>query len=340
MSQTRSRAPIPRPPTRWVAATVVVLAAMASACGGTPSVTAEKDATATPIELGDGSPTTTRSRSATTAGGITGALVPPFTLDRTVWFDGYKIKLTTATVDPEDKILRIEGEAENDGPDDGSLYDQVRLEQDGVAVADGSIQTKSTVLAGSRNALTVEIRRLPATFAPETSTLVIGDAKHQHVRLPLKGGGTAVTGEPVVVADPPKEITAGGLHLAIDRLSVRGDDPEGHKQAPIESQFVVLEGSVRFDGPSTNFQTQNLSLLPPNGASQSAKYLNALPRQGSSEKVYVVFEMPSPTGGVYTMQVKGPFVYTDPRFGPNGPVTVDTRLTLPAYPPEPKTAAS
>jgi hypothetical protein len=295
-------------------------------------VTAEKDAPAPAIELGDGATPTTRARPATTTGGISGALVPPFTLDRTVWFKGYKVKLTTATVDAEDEILRIEGEAENDGPESGSLYDQVRLEQDGVAVADGTIQTKSSVLAGSRNAVTVEIRRLPASFAPETSTLVLGDAKHQHVRVPLKGTGAGVTGEPVVVTDAPKEITAGGLHLAIDRLSVRGDDPDGHDQAPIESQFVVLEGNVRFDGVSTNFQTQHLSLIPPNGASQSAKYLNALPRQGASEKVYLVFEMPSPVGGVYTLQVKGNFVYTDRRFSPDAPITVDTKITLPAYP--------
>src|SRR4051794_36384030 len=93
--------------------------ALASACGGKPTATVEKDATS-PISLdedattlpGDGGsgPSTTGS-----AKGIPGALVAPFTLDRTVWFEGFKIKLVSASMPSDERTLSIEGEAENEG---------------------------------------------------------------------------------------------------------------------------------------------------------------------------------------------------------------------------------
>src|SRR3954469_3580765 len=157
MSSTR---PAARPQRRG-ATTLIMPAlaalALASACGGTPTAVVEKDATpAIPLDddatnlPGDGGgsdPTTTVS-----AKGIPGALVAPFTLDRTVWFEGFKIKLVSASMPAAERTLEIEGEAENQGDDDASLSDEVRIEQDNVAIADGTVRTQSTVLAGSNNA--------------------------------------------------------------------------------------------------------------------------------------------------------------------------------------------
>jgi hypothetical protein len=322
---------------RAVFVLAIVLATLASACNGDPpAFTAEKDA-ADPIRLpGAGTSTPRPSSPGTaptgTAKGIAGELTSgPFTLDRSVWFSGFKITLTKGTVDVQKKTLTVEGEGENEGPTDDSLYEDVTLEQDSLGIADGSIRTNTTVLAGSRNAVTVEINQLPANFDLAKAVLVFGGAKQHQARMPLKGGAGAVTAEPLTVASPPP-IRAGGLLLTIDKLSVRGDEPKRHSQAPSESIFVVMEGSVRFDASSTNFQSQNLSMFPPKGAPQSANHLNALPREGSSEKIFVVFEMPTPIGGEYTLQIKGNFVYTDMRFSPKGPVTVDTKFNLPAYP--------
>jgi hypothetical protein len=314
----------------------LALVAVSSACGGSPNATASKDAD--PIALDGDSTTTTAddstssSPSESTASGIPGALaVKPFTLDRTVWFAGFKVKLTSASVPTGERTLSIEGEAENEGDDQDSLSEEVRIEQDSVAIASGTIRTEATVLAGSRNAMEVSVPRLPPTFNPDKAVLVLGDAKHQQVRVPLKGTNQSVTGEPKV-AKAPGPIRVGGLVVTTETLSLRSDDPSNHKQAPRESQYVIFDGSVRFDGPSTNVQMQHFSLIPPNGAPQSPKYVNALPRNGSSEDIYAVFEMPTPLGGDYTLRIKGDFTYSDMRFSPDDPASVDTKITLDAYP--------
>jgi hypothetical protein len=335
--RTAARAPRRTRPTSVLAVPVLAVTALASACGGgAPGVTAEKDAVS-PIELGGGDvtsrPPTTRSDATGTSKGITGGLVPPFTLDRTAWFTGFKVTLTSATVDSEKKTLTIEGEGENEGPTDASVSEDVRLEQDSVGIAEGRIRSTTTVLAGSRAAVTVVINQVPTTFDPDKAVLVFGDAKHQQTRVPLTGKNPGVSGEPRV-PPPPAPVKAGGLLFTVDKLSLRGDDPKLHDQAPSDTVYVVMEGSVRFDGNSTNVQSKNISLIPPKGAPQSAAHLNALPRTGSSEKIFIVFEMPTPFGGDYTLQIKGPYIYSDTRQNqnPNVPVTVDAKISLPAYP--------
>jgi hypothetical protein len=340
MSSTR---PAARPQRRG--ATILIMPALAalalalaSACGGSPTAVVEKDATpAIPLDddattlPGDGAgsdPTTTVS-----AKGIPGALVPPFTLDRTVWFEGFKIKLVSASMPAAERTLEIEGEAENQGGDQANLYEDVRIEQDNVGIADGTVKTESTVLAGSSNALKISVRKLPTKFDPDKAVLVMGDAKHQQVRVPLKGKGPAVTGEPKVVASPAP-IRIGGLVVTTETLSLRSDDPSNHKQAPRESRYVVLDGSVRFDEKTTNVQMQHFSLIPPNGAPQSPKYVNALPRDGSSQDIYAVFEMPTPLGGDYTLRIKGNFAYVS-KYGERwleAPASTDTKITLETYP--------
>jgi hypothetical protein len=316
-------------------AALIAVVALASACGGSPGVTAEK-AAVDPIELGGGAvsssrPPTSASGSSGTAKGITGGLVPPFTLDRTAWFTGFKVTLTSATVDDQKKSLTIEGEGENQGPTDASLSEDVRLEQDSVGIAEGRITSKTSVLAGSRAAVTVVINRVPATFDPEKAVLVFGDAKHHQARVPLKGKDPGVTGQPLVTPSPAP-IKAGGLTFTVDKLSLRGDDPKLHRQAPSDTVYVVMEGSVRFDAASTNVQSQNISLIPPKGPPQSANHLNALPRSGASEKVLMLFEMPTPFGGEYTLQIKGHYNYSRPNMSPDVDVAVDAKITLPPYP--------
>ena len=325
-------------------ATILILPALAalvltSACGGSPTAAVEKDASS-PIAL-DGDPTTrppgdvgAGSGSATTSGkGIPGALVPPFTLDRTVWFEGFKIKLTRASLAAGERTLEIEGQAENEGDDQASLREEVRVEQDYVAIADGTIETRSTVLAGSSNAVAVSIRQLPTTFDPDKAVLVMGDAKHQQVRVPLKGKGPAVTGEPKVVPSPAP-IHVGGLVVTTDTLSLRSDDPSTHKQAP---RRVALRRPRRLGAFRHRQHKRPESALladPAQRRPQSPKLVNALPTEGSSQDIYAVFEMPTPLGGDYTLRIKGNFAYVS-NYGKlwlEAPASTDTKITLETYP--------
>lgn len=322
----------PRPRRRAVSAAVPALTTLAllSGCGsGEPTVNIEK--AAEPIVVDDTTVAPTTRRSSTddsTPGGISNAVVAPFTLDRTVWFAGFKVHLTQATLDGTAKTLTIEAEVENLGEGQDSLSEDVRIEQNGLAVAEGRLTTESSVLGGSRTAAGVEIRSVPATFNPASAVLVVGDAKHHQVKVPLKGGGDAVTGEPAVLpALAPVHV--GSLVITTDELSVRFDDPSRHDQAPADKAFVVLDGSVRFDASVTNVQSQNLSLIPPNGAPQSPRHVNALPQKGSSEDILAVFEMPLPVGGDYILRVKGEYAASD---GPgrilDTDVQGDTRITI------------
>jgi hypothetical protein len=327
-----------RPTRRAVTVAAPALAALmlASACGGKPSVQAEKDASG-PIALDEETtlaPADGGALSGDGSGsgnGISGALVAPFELNQTVWFAGFKVVFSTAPVDPADKTLTIEAEAENEGFDQNSLSGDARLEQGGVGIADGRLTTRTTVLAGSRTAASLVFNRVPGTFDPAKAVIVLGDAKHQQVRMALKGQAPSVTGEPSIQADLAP-IRVATLTVTIDEVSIRHDDPQGHRQSARDKAFVILEGSARFDGRTTNFQNQNMSLIPPNGSPQSPRVLNALPRQGSSEDIYCVFEMPTPIGGEYTLSIKGGFAL-DKYNGPSIDASGDTRFTLKVDPP-------
>jgi hypothetical protein len=309
---------------------------LAGGCGAQPTTEASKDAN-DPIALADDPATgsadatvTTRSSSNTTAkDNIANSVGSPFDIDRTVWFSGFKIKLTRATPDPSEGSLVIEAEAQNDGIDQASLYESVRLEQDGVGVAEGQLKSETTVLAGSTNAATVEFSRLGASYDPSKAVLVMGDAKHQQVKVPLKGDGPSQVGEPYE-AKALAPVRTGSLTVTTEHLTVRNDTPEDHDQAPRDKAYVIIAGNVRFDGRVTNVQSQNFSLIPPNGAPQSPKYVNALPTEGSSDGIYAVFAMPAPIGGEYTLRVQGNFVVQDGF--PSVKASTDTRFTLDSYP--------
>jgi hypothetical protein len=283
--------------------------------GGNEAITLSDDATtATPASpAGDGADAipTTGSPSAGGAGsGISNSLSAPFELDRTVWFLGTEVTLTMVTLDSEEGTLVIEAEAQNQGDDPLSLWADARIEQGGVSIAEGQLRSGSSILGGSRNAASLEFRRVPGSFDPAKATLVLGDAKHQQVRVPFEGTDGLVTGEPVVQTTP-EPLRVGSLVITTDELSVRHDNPQKHTQAAIGTAYVILDGSVRFDANTTNVQNQHLSLIPPNGAPQSPIYVNALPRNGASQDIYAAFPMPTPIGGEYTLRVTGDFVASD-----------------------------
>ena len=287
---------------------LAALAVLSTACG-LPRLNAESTADDA-IELDDGTsevPGRYASGMTPTSGGVASAVMKPFDVNQTVWFAGFKVTLRTANFQAADKTLVVEGEAQNDGLQETMLDGDVRLEQDGVGIAEGRLDSDASILEGSTNAMKIKLMRLPATFNPDKAVLVIGAAKDQQVRVPLRGQNGRVTGEPT--AQPAlAPFKVGSLTITTDKLSVRHDNPQKHHQAPAGRAYIILEGNVRFDANTTNVQNENISLVPPNGSPQSPINVNALPRQGASEDIYAAFEMPTPIGGEYTLKVKGEFI--------------------------------
>jgi hypothetical protein len=274
----------------------VALLGVVAACGGSGDAGEER---------------ASRRAAATTTPAASAGEVGDSTVEvgKTFWFAGFKVTVRTATLQNRDArggagapVVTIAATFENVGDDRARFDDDLVLQSRGRShFRPGPGHEPPEVPSGVTADGTVEIVVDP-TFRFDDAVLVVGGADVNQARVPLGRSGTMAAHEPRPVALSGRMETP-ALTVDLRGGELRSDQPRFHRQVESGRRALVVNFNQTVSGCRPNFSTltYNLDLVRPDGTTANAEDTGDF---GKADN-FVVFLVPEPPGGKYTLRLDG-----------------------------------
>jgi len=283
----------------------------------TATTTATTAAASSSSGGGGGSTTTAGSTNGTTTGtkkptGTTpGTAVDANTVvvSTTVWYDGFKITLPNGKIDNSAQTLTFtDATIENLSTDNGSLYGDYSIEQDGTQAYTGRWTNTPSIIALSKAKDTL-VFSIDEKFKPKAATMVMGTGAQQQVRIALDGSGKVTALQPVdqAVISP---ITLGQLTFTPKTVAVRYDRIDSRQQADTKKAYLYIMGDLKNNTPDATlyFSSDAVTLASPDGTKAAAEKVlgpGSIDGTQTDSKFGLVFVINDPFAGDYTLNFKG-----------------------------------
>jgi hypothetical protein len=255
------------------------------------------------------------------------------TVDRTVWYAGKKITVSSAAYDPAaDNPVQIDVKMENlsaEG-DNNARYMPVFLTYDGQSTQ-GRIDELDELLAKATSKATLLFKPEDPLGNLKAATLTIGDNKTVQAVVPLGDPAKTQAHEPKKIADE-KAFTAGLLDFRFSGCQFRGDFPDRHEQAPTDSYMVYCVFDVKYTKTSgSNYfaAKEGFRLKLPDGTIVTAQHFRPplMDPQEQARDVPIGFEIRWPAPGAYVLQVHDAGSYGQQGPGPGNLTEIPMTLS-------------
>jgi hypothetical protein len=242
------------------------------------------------------------------------ATVTAYPLDTTIWYGGLILTFGTAiaTVDAKGGPIGVDLTIQNPGEEDASLDGPILLTASGRAVQTSRETVVPLVPAGGRVGLPLQFV-VDGAFDVASAVLRVGRSAENQALLPFVPGVVEpVTLEPVA-AELTVEGQAGALRIELSGLELRADLPDWHQELPRGVLALTLTYSATFRSAFAGgfaFTADNVALRLPDGTTVRPR------SDGHSQSILVIgpgvresalrsrFEVPSPGGGAYALEVR------------------------------------
>lgn len=242
------------------------------------------------------------------------AVVTRVDLGATVWFAGWVLSIGTAeaSLDPKGGHVTVDVTLQNDGDDERSFDDPLRLVS-GKAAFEPARETVFPDLAAGASGATRIVYDVIGPFDLATASLIVGDPDGHQPVVPFVGEGL-VDLEPVPTTKAPKPTAAvATIRMTMTGGEVRADLPDWGLEMPRDLLALTVRYDVAYLGSFAGgipFTRDNVLLQLPNGTyvgprqdgrSQSNVVLKP---KATAKNLTTRFEIPSPAGGTYRLVVR------------------------------------
>jgi hypothetical protein len=303
-----------RPARRWLPTIVVTLAILVVGIGGLQFLDRPKDGTTGQPPPGSSSPSGPANARSVTVG-------------KTVWYDGLKVTVTTASYDPDKNVVTAGLQLENQSATDFSTGNMDVHLKTGDRTYTGGTGTSNSVLGRSSasSVLTFVVNGFTGDLT--TAQIIFGRGDQVQAVVPL-GEGTLVANEPKTVISGHK-LTASQVTVTFTTCELRGDYLGALREAGQADHGQYVLGCT-FNAVYTGtfagghyFGAEKLRLILPDGTTVSPAHpavqlLNpSVPVTG----VYAGFTFPWPAPGSYVLQLVD-------RNDASDPVTADNSASI------------
>ena len=247
--------------TRFVRAIALVsVPTFIAACGGSGSGSATK--------------TTVSTTQATTSpqGASTTAAQATRPIGKTVWFDGYKVTIDTASLDRtsgggQAGVLTLAATFENLGNDPAAFNGQTAVSSHGQDFPTSGTGTVPSVPGGGKGkgSITYEVDN---TFTLDDAVVTFGKPDETRAKVPLGTSGSLVALAPLAVSGL-SPVSPGQVKVDLKSGEARADKTSEHGQAASGHWYVYLKGALTFSGGAsgTNFGPGDVAVKLPDGTS-------------------------------------------------------------------------
>ncbi|WKZ82325.1 MAG: hypothetical protein QY307_09620 [Acidimicrobiia bacterium] len=242
----------------------LVVAVVATACGGDVEVEREDPVTTTLASAG--STATTQAPGGSDAGPI------EFTVGEEVWHSGFRVEIVEGAVTPEENLLSgkivhtltLQLSVENLGSEPAFFGPAATVTANtGAYVWDSGFSQAGDIPGGLSDTIELELR-VDEGFDPATATIIFGDADENRAVAPLGAGGDAA-----VRLEPSEIAVSGTLNMQLIDVVIGGGDlrydvVERHTQVESGKQALMLRFDVvsRKQGSWSIFEDDFALMLP------------------------------------------------------------------------------
>lgn len=278
----------------------------ASSSSGGGSTTAKPSGDKTTTTEGGSTGTTSKTSGSTPGTAKKGTSVG----DQTVWYKGFKITLSPMKTQPDANLLTFDATIENLGTENSPIYGDYSLEADGAVYGTGGWKDGAQVLGGAKTKDTLQFS-IDEKFDAKATTLVMGNATQDQVRIPLDGSDKVVTLQP-----QPQEykgaIKLGSIDYDVSKSEVRYDRIDTHEQADKDRAYLVLYATAKNSSADQTLYIDPSKFeisLPDETKSTTEKYdgETSLSATQKDEKTKMYFVIKAPFAGNYTIAFSGPW---------------------------------
>ncbi|GAC1363822.1 MAG: hypothetical protein NVSMB32_05750 [Actinomycetota bacterium] len=245
------------------------------------------------------------------------------TVGKTVWFEGFKLTIDTASFLPPSPgtfsgqvaQLTLNATFENLGNDPAMFNGASSVNSHGQDFPASSSGTIPNIPGGGKGKGTI-IYDVDSAFALDSAVITFGKPDETKAKVPLGASGSLVALAPLPVSGLAS-VTAGENTVAMKSGEARADKVSEHGQAATGHWYVYIKGALsRTAGGNGNFGAADLALKLPDGTSvvgeaadtKSCCY-NLTP--GQPEDFTFRFLVGDPPSGSYSGTIKGSANGTD-----------------------------
>jgi hypothetical protein len=264
-----------------------------------------------------------------------GATAHEITINKTVWYQGLKLTIQSASVQPpvqpgSASHVDVTVAVQNNVPYQINLSNvAASLTVDGQATS-GGVPDQKMMAGGASGTEHLIFNTEKPVVDLATGSLLIGNGNEAQPAIPFGAQGQLVALEPQAVLNSPQEAKFPQITFAVSACELRGDFPADHKQAAKGKRLVQCAITLRNTGGSIYCGASEFGLKEPDGNVATAKYTGFVGRfeltAGEKEDVVVAWEVSWPLSGSYSVALsylgqQG----TDSRSATNtklGPVTI------------------
>jgi hypothetical protein len=283
--------------------TAAMLVVVSAGCAGSKgSTTANTTTPGSSLDLASATTTTAPPAVKTTVR----------TLNKTVWFAGFKLTVKTAALktDPDSGAGTVDLAItfNNQGTDPVRFDGQVDLGWGGSTDKFDST-TLPTVAAGDSSDATLTFS-VDDLFAFDNATLTIGATGHHQAVVPLGSKGQLIDLAPIRVG-LNGSVTAGNLKATVTGGELRADVAKSHLELDRGKEALFLSTDIAWSGTgSSTLGRNNFVLVLPNGSQLTADEapIDVLNPGATRSNGTVRFTVPQPASGSYQLIVRDPTV--------------------------------
>ena len=232
------------------------------------------------------------------------------TIDKTVWFAGFKLTVRTATLktDPDSGAGTVDLAVtfSNQGSDPVRFDGQVKLGWGG-SNDKFDITTLPTVAAGASSDATLSFS-VDDRFRFDDAVLTIGATDHHQAVIPLGTTGQLIDLAPIRI-DLGGFVNAGGLKATVTGGELRADVARSHLELDRTQEALFLSMDIAWTGTGNYILGRNnFGLVLPGGNQVTADEgpIDVLNPGATRSNETVRFTVPEPASGSYALVVRDP----------------------------------